>query len=536
MTRLKKPADPVKPSAPDPVDAWLDVLVAMLSIPKPDRQRVRDELEDHLRSRIDDLLIHGLTESQALQKAVAELGETADLARQLSHAHKPPRTRRYAMHALLIALTGTVVALGVNTMRPQASTPAPVAVQSEAGAAALSGEPIPVRGQTLGEVLESFVSRSDRPVMVHWTLLQDIGLERDEPIEIDADPLRFGTILQLLAERTEPGLGDSIALLEAPDLIEVGLRSQFDQRTMQRRNYDLANLVGHEVRNPVTGQQATIARPGAGYTGGHGAMAIAQLLETHVSPDDWVRLGGDLARYSAMGNVLVITAPERIHAEIEATLTELDETQRASFQEAQSIARSRLETLDQQHQRLENEYRDLFDRWATVTENRSDATVDGVTDFERLDIIERTRADLTNRMQSIRIRQSAIESQIDHLAREWSLNRPDHATESHAEPDPSQGKVVYLVPSMGEHVTFVLPEGEELTIRGLLAANGIDPENPTPAFVTHYKAGEPRDQGHRVRIYNLFANPESDRAVGPGDTVALDNRPIAAPTDRTRGR
>ena len=128
MTRLNKPATPVHPSAPDPVDAWLDVLVAMLSIPKPDRQRVRDELEDHLRSRIDDLLIHGLTEPQALQKAVAELGETADLARQLSHAHKPPRTRRFAMHALIIALAGTVVALGVTTTR----TSNPIAVSSNA--------------------------------------------------------------------------------------------------------------------------------------------------------------------------------------------------------------------------------------------------------------------------------------------------------------------------------------------------------------------------------------------------------------------
>ena len=534
MTRLRKPSDPVKPSAPDPVDAWLDVLVAMLSIPKPDRQRVRDELEDHLRSRIDDLLIHGLTESQALQKAVAELGETADLARQLSHAHKPPRTRRYAMHALLIALTGTVVALGVNTMRPQA--PAPAAVQTENSVAAEPSEPIPVRDRTLGEVMDAFVAGSDRNVMVHWPLLEDIGLERDAPIGIDAAPLQFGTILKLLAERTEQDLADSIATLETPDLIEVGLRSQFDQRTMHRRYYDLSNLVGHEVKNPVTGQQAVITRAGASYTGGQGAMMIAQLLETHVSPDDWVRTGGDLARYTAIGNVLVITAPERIHAEIESALSELDETQRASYREAQSIARSRIETLDRQQQRLENEYREVFDRWAAITESRSDATVDGVTDFEKLEIIERTRSDLASRMQAIRIRQTAIASQMDELAREWSLTSPDHASQSEAEPDPSDGKVVYLVRGIGEHVAFVLPDGEELTVRGLLAANGVDPEDPAFRYVTHYKAGEPRDQARRVSVRNLFADPESDRAVGPGDTVALDNRPVVAPATRTRSR
>lgn len=112
----------VKPSAPDSVETWLDMLVSMLALPKPERERVRDELEDHLRSRIDDLLITGLTEPEALHKAASELGETADLARQLTRAHGPKRKRTYAMHAALFALAGSIAAVGIMTISPTTGT------------------------------------------------------------------------------------------------------------------------------------------------------------------------------------------------------------------------------------------------------------------------------------------------------------------------------------------------------------------------------------------------------------------------------
>lgn len=524
MTRLNKPADPVRPSVPDPVDAWLDVLVAMLSIPKADRQRVRDELEDHLRSRIDDLLIHGLTEPQALQKAVAELGETADLARQLSHAHKPPRTRRYAMHALIIALAGTVVALGVNTMRPQAGLPAVAAVQSEAVPAVQAAERIPVRDKTIGEVFEAFRSKADRPVMIHWRVLQDLGAEPDAPTQIDSDPLHFGTILQLLAERSEPELRNSVAILETPELIEIGSRSQFDQRTMQRRNYDLSELVGYVVTNPVTGQQANLGRAGATFTGSDGVLGLAMLLQTHVAPNDWVTNGGDLARYSAMGNVLVITAPERIHSEIESTIAELIETQRASYRDGQALAKSRYSALHAQHERLESEYQSLFGRWSEATRKRSEATrEDGRIDAEQLEIIERTRSDLASQMTAIRLRQSSIATQMDELARTWDLGvQGRSAPNAMHQIEPAQGKVAYFAQRTGRYVTVALSETEDLTIRQVLAANGVDPDNPPAPFVTLYRAGEPRDQAYRVMVWNLFMNPEMDRVIRPGDTVALD--------------
>ncbi len=90
------------PSSRDSISGWLDVLTSMLSLPEAKRVQVRDELEDHLRSRVDDLLITGVAEPEAVRIAVAELGETAELAQLISHAHSRANPRRRMMNGALI--------------------------------------------------------------------------------------------------------------------------------------------------------------------------------------------------------------------------------------------------------------------------------------------------------------------------------------------------------------------------------------------------------------------------------------------------
>jgi len=92
----------VSPSSRDSISGWLDVLTSMLALPESKRVQVRDELEDHLRSRVDDLLISGMTEPEAVRVAVSELGETAELAQLISHAHTRANPRRRMMNTALI--------------------------------------------------------------------------------------------------------------------------------------------------------------------------------------------------------------------------------------------------------------------------------------------------------------------------------------------------------------------------------------------------------------------------------------------------
>ena len=102
----------VTPSNRDSIASWLDVLTSMLSLPEGQREQVRDELEDHLRSRVDDLLITGTPEPEAIRIAVAELGETAELAKLISHAHTRSNPRRRMMNIALI--TAAIAGLSIG--------------------------------------------------------------------------------------------------------------------------------------------------------------------------------------------------------------------------------------------------------------------------------------------------------------------------------------------------------------------------------------------------------------------------------------
>ena len=112
------------PASRDAIESWLDVLVSMLNLPPSQRGQVRDELEDHIRSRVDDLLILGQPESQAIQTAIHELGETAELAKLISTASRT-RTpfRRFAMNATFFVLAGSMMTAGISMMLPSSTLP-----------------------------------------------------------------------------------------------------------------------------------------------------------------------------------------------------------------------------------------------------------------------------------------------------------------------------------------------------------------------------------------------------------------------------
>jgi PadR family transcriptional regulator PadR len=69
----RKPDVYATPTARDPIESWLDVLESMLSVPAARGRAIRQELEDHLRSRVDDLTITGMTEPDAVREAMASI-------------------------------------------------------------------------------------------------------------------------------------------------------------------------------------------------------------------------------------------------------------------------------------------------------------------------------------------------------------------------------------------------------------------------------------------------------------------------------
>lgn len=363
-TRPYRDAD-VTPSAPGSVDAWLDMLVSMLALPKHERERVRDELEDHLRSRIDDLIITGLTEPEALQKAASELGETADLARQISHAHGPNRKRTYAMHAALIALAGSITAVGISLSgggsNPNTVNGIPVISDVPVVGMAVAGEQphdhdarVSLRDTTLEAVIKAATALADRPVLVHWDVLADAGIERDHPIDFDVDPLPHHLVHDLLTEYFEREIpGDTLAAYTSEDLYEISTRSHFDQRSKERVMYSLDGVI---PKNPVA------------FAGGNvpiGAdddaiQMVVDIIQHHIDVNGWVALGGATSSVTAIDRTLIITAPERVHLEIEPLLKELRQRREAR---SESIRHDREELAH----RIRAEYQELRQQRTRLT-------------------------------------------------------------------------------------------------------------------------------------------------------------------------
>lgn len=266
------------------------------------------------------------------------------------------------MHALLIALTGTVVALGVNTMRPNAAAlPAVSASHPDTPAASRTIEDVlaiavqvPVGGKaTVQDLLHRFAGELGLPLAIDPDALAQLGVDPEHEVAFDADHPATATLsgvlrrLQELSGHSTASLASEIRLTAAVLDSELVVTSRYtlDRLTTTRRVYPLARFTD----DPSDASQAR--------------DAYEQLLHAvmeHVLPDHWHDRGGDLATATVLGSSLIVTAPERVHEQVGALLDELhDQRVDQAAQRAASIASQQASAADQ-HQlvmdRLKHEY------------------------------------------------------------------------------------------------------------------------------------------------------------------------------------
>lgn len=325
-------ASSVKPSARDPIAQWLDVFTSLLGLPASETQRIRDELEDHLRTRVDDLLILGLTEPEAVQKAVTELGETAQLAQNFRSVRTHSR-RRIAMHTALFAAAGLALSVSVAGLIPRSTTPAfaPIsAIQPEETSLKSLGVDLP--GGTLEATLNTIAEATGARVFVHWQALGGFsGLERDSEIEpIPATDLDGAKILELMNSMLNLSDQGMLAVRHEGNLIEIANVAYFDRIETVTLDYDVSSLVraGHVLM--VTDQ----------------GKALTANIETIVEPSIWQSNGGE-ATLTMSGSLLTVRAPKRIHAMVGPYIAKLEliESERAA-QDVKDKDAARREYLD----------------------------------------------------------------------------------------------------------------------------------------------------------------------------------------------
>lgn len=351
------------PSNRDAIESWLDVLVSMLNLPSSQRDQVRDELEDHLRSRVDDLLIMGKSEPDAIQAAIHELGETAELAKLISSASRT-RTpfRRFAMNATFFVLAGSIMTASISMMMPTSThnaTNTTITLSEEAAPiAAAAPDPfeaftIDVRNATFGELFDEIEAHADRPLIIHWDMLEQFGFSSDTPINIDSNPINAELVFTILAERTEQVFYNSMAAFKRPDRIEIGNRDQFDRRTTVKRIYDLS--VFTQPSPPSTsnsGQTSSVFSPRTQHT----VQRVMDLMQSHVSSRDWTPNGGSLATSSVLNSTLVVTAPERMHEEIRVLLEELKAQHESQQREQHTQSREALDRIRAEYEVAKQKY------------------------------------------------------------------------------------------------------------------------------------------------------------------------------------
>jgi hypothetical protein len=526
------------------VDAWLDVLVTMLSIPKADRQTVRDELEDHLRSRIDDLLIHGLTQPQALEKAVAELGETADLARQLSHAHKPPRTRRYAMHALIIALTGTVVALGVNSMQPNAGLPVAQIAQPASGDSAAEEQP----RFDLSAVEISVPPGGQLNTLEH---LQRLAAEAGMRLEIDhhaidefdsgwlwlviaypqshSGSVTFASIMQQMTITMESDLQPSagnpnrIVVAESDGTLLVTTARGLDIRSTIRSVYPLARFA-ENAPDPVRGTQADMAYE-----------RVMRAVSQHVSPMDWQDNGGDLATGTVLGSSLIVTAPARIHEQIGTLLDDLHAQAVDQAEQRQAAEAARRAVADHEHGRLVARVKAEYERalseqisvsaqlerleMAVSDQHMKLSALPAENRKEAADAIHREFARIGAEIRTHQIRLEEAVARVDYLrARMIEIEYEPlvRAREPSSARNPNvQPGVIEIRGDVARAGMYEYRLGLTLN-RMLLAAGGMS--DPVSSTIQLIRNGEVVGEWSAREVQSL---PGVDAAILPGDTIAV---------------
>ena len=100
----------------DPVGQWLDAATKAIRF-GPDRRTVRSELSAHLEDKALDFqrIFPGLTEDEAKERAAAEMGDPAEIGKELARLHKPLLGYAWlASKVLLGVVIGAAVLLFAN--------------------------------------------------------------------------------------------------------------------------------------------------------------------------------------------------------------------------------------------------------------------------------------------------------------------------------------------------------------------------------------------------------------------------------------
>lgn len=351
--KLRRPQPDVKPdrklglaASTTTISGWLAMLSRML--PRGQADSIRAELETHLTDRVRDLMVGGMDENQATQRAIAELGEAADMASKYRALQTEPR-RRLIMYGSIFAVCGAALALSIaaitgnrtqpvainapvkNTAQPQTSFPVEFQYQlteqeyadhlkdvqltlsfvTQPASIELAGLRFDAdfNAATAKDVFEFVGKIVKNPVHAYWAQLAEAGIKPETPVTLKAQQAGIDAVMRAVNEAVAmPRPQVDWRLTDG--ILEFSTRDFFDRREEKLSIYDLSKIIAsrqetyHEEREKVVEE-------------------IASLIREFVYSDGWHENGGDLAKMTIVGDRMFVEAPQRYHTQIKWMLDQL---------------------------------------------------------------------------------------------------------------------------------------------------------------------------------------------------------------------
>jgi hypothetical protein len=292
---LVRNAEPRAPeTGADAIATWLNVLDRMLRLPEAERRGIREELNAHLRERVRDLLLAGHGEAEGVRIALAELGDTAQLARRFHEAGRT-KFRRMAMNMLVIGVAGAALLTSVVAINGQRERQ-PVSIYSPLAASA--PERTPPRSPTIAgasfdeqplpDVLQKVAADAGLTLTVHWGPLGEAGVEKDTTVTVHSGPTDLAGLFRQINSTWRPE--QAIDYRIDGKSLQVGPRSYFDALETELVSLEIADVLALGV----TSEQ------------------LMNAITTFIDSDLWEENGGQSGRLSVVGQKLFVRAPTRM--------------------------------------------------------------------------------------------------------------------------------------------------------------------------------------------------------------------------------
>lgn len=306
--------------APPSIAAWLHALARRMNVPASERKAVCDELDAHLRQRVQELMLCGLSEVAATADAIDELGDAEDLAKRYTQAYTHPRRRRI-MQIGMLGIAGAAVVTAIVTLNGPGSVIPASAFQPahEEPPAALRDVKVTADlSLRWGDFFQAIGRGAQLPVFVHWPQLRALGgaeaptFTPDNGIGVELQGFSLDAAITLINDHANLSADSGLAYRVQDGRIVFSSQAFFDRQETVLVTYDLSAA--------IAARQADID---GGATTQEVVDSIKQLVTTLVHPDLWADNGGDLARMQTYGTKLFVSAPSRLQPKVQWVLSEM---------------------------------------------------------------------------------------------------------------------------------------------------------------------------------------------------------------------